>query len=78
MSRVLIGLIKLYRLTLSPYLGQQCRFVPSCSHYTEEAIRRHGSWRGSWLGIKRIMRCGPWCSGGYDPVPEKDVEKHER
>ncbi len=78
MSRILIGLIKLYRLTLSPLIGQQCRFEPTCSRYTEEAIMRFGSLRGSWLGIRRIVRCGPWCAGGYDPVPEKDVETYER
>lgn len=71
MRTFLIGLIKLYRLTLSPLIGQQCRFEPTCSHYGEEAIRRFGACKGSWLAIKRICRCGPWCAGGYDPVPEK-------
>lgn len=71
MKIILIGMIKLYRLTLSPFIGQQCRFEPSCSRYGEEAIRVHGAVKGSWLTIKRICRCGPWCVGGYDPVPEK-------
>ncbi len=77
MKRLLIGLIKLYRLTLSPYIGQQCRFEPTCSRYGEEAINRFGATKGSWLTIKRICRCAPWCAGGYDPVPEKSVENHE-
>lgn len=71
MKRLFIGLIKLYRLTLSPYIGQQCRFEPTCSHYGEEAIMRYGVLYGSWLTLRRICRCGPWCKGGYDPVPEK-------
>ncbi|WP_115218955.1 membrane protein insertion efficiency factor YidD [Suttonella indologenes] len=78
MKRFLIGLIKLYRLTLSPYIGRQCRFEPSCSHYGEEAIQTHGALYGSWLTVKRICRCGPWSKGGYDPVPEKSVEKYEK
>jgi uncharacterized protein len=67
--RVLIALVKAYRLLLSPWLGNQCRFTPTCSVYTLEALEQHGAWRGAWLGAKRIGRCGPWCEGGYDPVP---------
>ncbi|MDO4435830.1 MAG: membrane protein insertion efficiency factor YidD [Cardiobacteriaceae bacterium] len=70
-SRLFIGLIKLYRLILSPYMGQQCRFYPSCSHYGEEAIREHGALYGSWLTLKRIARCNPCCEGGFDPVPPR-------
>jgi len=64
-----IACIRLYRLTLSPLLGPSCRYVPTCSVYTEEAIRRFGPFRGSWLGLRRILRCHPWARGGEDPVP---------
>lgn len=60
-----------YRLLLSPILGGQCRFYPSCSHYMEEAVKTHGSVRGVGLGVWRILRCAPWQQGGYDPVPSK-------
>ena len=69
MQKFLLGLIRLYQLTLSPIFGGQCRFTPSCSRYAAEAIRRHGSWRGGWLAMRRIARCHPFCDGGYDPVP---------
>lgn len=69
MQKFLLFLIRAYQLTLSPFLGQHCRFTPSCSHYTKEAIERYGPWRGSWLGIKRIARCHPFADGGHDPVP---------
>lgn len=69
MRQILVLLIKGYRLILSPYVGGQCRFYPTCSHYTEEAIQRHGAVRGTWLGIRRIGRCHPWHEGGIDPVP---------
>lgn len=63
-------LIQLYRLVLSPWVGRACRFEPTCSHYTEEAIIRFGVVRGIWLGIRRIGRCHPGCQAGYDPVPD--------
>lgn len=69
MTRVLLFLIRAYQLTLSPILGQHCRFTPSCSHYAREAIERHGPWRGGWLALRRIARCHPFCDGGHDPVP---------
>lgn len=69
-ARVLLWLIRGYQLTLSTVMGKQCRFYPSCSHYTADAIRRHGAWRGAGMGIGRILRCNPWNRGGYDPVPE--------
>lgn len=69
MSRFLQFLIRAYQVTISPYLGDHCRFTPSCSAYAMEAIQKHGSLRGSWLAIKRIGRCHPFCDGGYDPVP---------
>lgn len=68
--RLGIGLIQLYRLTLSPFLGRQCRYLPTCSEYTEEAIRRFGLWAGLWIGLARIQRCGPFGASGFDPVPE--------
>jgi uncharacterized protein len=65
----LIGLIRVYRYAISPFLGRSCRYVPSCSEYAIEALRRHGSIRGLWLTIRRVGRCNPWHPGGYDPVP---------
>ena len=68
MRNIFIILVKVYRITLSPLLGQNCRFVPTCSEYTEEAIRKYGAIKGTWLGILRILRCHPFSAGGYDPV----------
>ncbi|MBI4291662.1 MAG: membrane protein insertion efficiency factor YidD [Betaproteobacteria bacterium] len=61
--------IRGYRYAISPMLGVHCRFHPSCSEYALDALARHGGWRGSWLAMKRLARCHPWHSGGYDPVP---------
>ncbi|HET7728575.1 MAG TPA: membrane protein insertion efficiency factor YidD [Usitatibacter sp.] len=69
MSRVLLALIRAYRLVLSPWWGSHCRFTPTCSQYALEAIERHGSLHGSWLAMRRIARCHPWHPGGFDPVP---------
>jgi hypothetical protein len=68
---ILLAMIDGYRLLLSPFFGRQCRFYPTCSAYAREAIEVHGSLRGSWLAIRRIVRCGPWHPGGMDPVPPK-------
>ncbi len=76
MRKLLIGLIQLYRYTLSPFIGQHCRYTPTCSQYAIEAIRLHGSWRGSWLAIKRVGSCHPWHPGGYDPVPDSSECRH--
>ncbi|MGD0501412.1 MAG: membrane protein insertion efficiency factor YidD [Steroidobacteraceae bacterium] len=69
MRRILMGIIRVYQWTLSPLLGPRCRFHPSCSCYTHEAIARHGAIRGLWLGARRLLRCHPFVEGGYDPVP---------
>ena len=68
-----IGAIKLYRLTLSPILGRQCRYLPTCSEYAEESVRRYGLWAGSWMALSRLQRCGPMGASGYDPVPEEKL-----
>ena len=68
MRWLLIAFIVVYRYTLSPWLGRQCRFYPSCSRYAQEALRRYGTWRGLALALRRIGRCHPWHPGGYDPV----------
>ncbi len=68
---VLIGCVRLYQLTLSAWLGRQCRYLPTCSQYAIDALHTHGASRGTWLAMRRIGRCHPWGSSGYDPVPEK-------
>ena len=69
MKRLLIGLIRVYQYAISPLLGRRCRYFPTCSEYTAEAVQKHGAIKGGWLGAKRICRCHPWHPGGYDPVP---------
>lgn len=64
------GLIWVYRVLLSPLLGRQCRYLPTCSQYTDEAIARYGAWTGLWLGLARIQRCRPFGAAGFDPVPD--------
>ncbi|MGC6535915.1 MAG: membrane protein insertion efficiency factor YidD [Candidatus Puniceispirillaceae bacterium] len=68
----LLGIIRAYQLFLSPLLGVNCRFQPSCSHYAIEALNKFGPLRGSALTFKRIVRCHPWGGSGYDPVPPTD------
>jgi putative membrane protein insertion efficiency factor len=68
-SRILIVPVRVWQLTISQVLPPTCRYSPSCSHYMIEALQRHGPVKGLWLGIKRIGRCHPWGSSGYDPVP---------
>ena len=68
-SRLLSGFILAYRYLISPVLGPTCRYLPTCSEYGLEAIRRHGPLRGAWLTLKRICRCPPWGGSGHDPVP---------
>ncbi len=69
MTRAVLALIRGYQVSLAHVLGGQCRYYPSCSHYTYEAVERYGWARGSWMGMLRILRCHPFAKGGYDPVP---------
>ncbi len=75
MKYVLIGLLKAYRLVISPLYGNVCRYYPSCSAYALTAVQHHGAARGSWLAARRLLRCHPWARGGYDPVP--GTEHHD-
>ncbi|HET6316375.1 MAG TPA: membrane protein insertion efficiency factor YidD [Chloroflexota bacterium] len=66
---LVLGLIRIYQVTIGPVLPPSCRYQPTCSHYTYQAIERYGVLRGTWLGLKRIARCQPFGGSGYDPVP---------
>lgn len=72
MKWLLLKIIRIYQLFLSPVLGSNCRFEPTCSCYTHQAIETHGAIKGTWLGIRRIGKCHPWNEGGYDPVPSRE------
>ncbi|MBS1550731.1 MAG: membrane protein insertion efficiency factor YidD [Bacteroidetes bacterium] len=76
MSFISIFLIKVYQKTISPILPDSCRFYPSCSHYSIEAFQKHGFFYGLFLTVYRVLRCNPFCKGGYDPVPEKKPCSH--
>ena len=69
MARILALLIRGYQRVLSPLLPSRCRFYPSCSEYARLALLKHGVLRGSWLALRRLLKCGPWHPGGHDPVP---------
>jgi uncharacterized protein len=67
--RLVLGMIRFYQRAISPAFPPACRFMPTCSEYTYQAVERYGVWRGGWLGLKRLLRCHPFHPGGYDPVP---------
>jgi putative membrane protein insertion efficiency factor len=75
-TALLLALIRLYQLVLSPWIGRQCRFYPTCSHYARDAVALCGPWRGSWLALKRLGRCHPFAEGGYDPVRHDPLAAH--
>ncbi|WP_028480294.1 membrane protein insertion efficiency factor YidD [Pseudovibrio exalbescens] len=68
---IAVGLIRAYQYSFSLFMGRGCRYAPTCSSYTETAMRRFGVWRGGWMGAARILRCHPWGGSGYDPVPDE-------
>jgi len=70
-QHALMWLVRGYRFFLSPWLGSSCRFEPTCSSYSLEALQAHGAATGSYLTLRRLARCHPWCEGGFDPVPEQ-------
>ena len=74
-ARGLLGLIQLYKWTLSPLIGRGCRYLPTCSTYTADAIRANGAWAGSWMGAARICRCHPWGGHGWDPAPTRGAQE---
>jgi putative membrane protein insertion efficiency factor len=69
MQSFLLGLVKAYKIFLSPWLGSSCRFEPTCSTYAQQALQTHGAAAGSYLALSRLSRCHPWCAGGLDPIP---------
>ena len=68
MKYAVLSLLELYKMLISPFLPPACRFEPTCSEYTRQAVEKYGATKGSWLGVKRILRCQPFSKGGYDPV----------
>ena len=78
MKHVLVLLLRTYRLVISPLYGEVCRYYPSCSAYALEAVQVHGSVRGSWLAVRRVLRCHPWAAGGVDKVPPRRPRRGTR
>lgn len=72
MKKLLLRSIRFYQTAISPHTKPKCKYYPTCSQYTYEAIEVHGALKGAFMGIWRILRCNPWSKGGYDPVPQKD------
>ena len=72
MKKIFLILIRFYQTAISPYTSPKCKYYPTCSQYTYEAIEIHGAFKGFFMGLWRILRCNPWSKGGYDPVPQKD------
>ncbi|MBO6794969.1 MAG: membrane protein insertion efficiency factor YidD [Balneolaceae bacterium] len=72
---LIVGIVRFYQLAISPWLGKSCRYSPTCSQYMIEAVNEWGALKGFWMGLKRIGRCHPWGSHGYDPVPENPKKK---
>lgn len=77
MKTLLLALLRIYQYLLSPWVGQHCRFHPTCSEYAREAIETHGAFKGAWLAARRLSRCHPWHAGGFDPVPgtQRDLDE---
>ena len=69
LAKFFILLIRIYQYTLSPYIGHACRYTPTCSVYSVEAIKKYGPFKGGWMALKRVLSCNPWGGSGYDPVP---------
>ncbi len=76
LARAAAGLLRGYQLLVSPIYGPVCRYAPSCSHYAQDAVLKHGVARGSWLALRRLARCHPWGGSGFDPVPERGAHPH--
>ena len=78
MRKIISGIIGLYRYLVSPILGPNCRYTPTCSEYSQEAVMKFGVFKGGWIAIKRILSCHPWGKDGYDPVPEKETDLNKK
>lgn len=77
-SRVLVAMVRAYQVALSPLLGRACRFEPTCSVYAADSVRMHGAWLGLWYALRRLARCHPLCTGGFDPVPPARMPKQNQ